>query len=108
MPGGRAWRICPLGPFTSTTLPSTLMVTPLGIAIGFFPIRDIVVTYQRAVRGSTDASRSPHVTENLSAHSGPLRRTAAHHAARGRQDADAESSQDRRHGVAAEDRKSTR
>ena len=41
-PGGSGCRIDPLGPFTSTVLPSTLTVTPLGIAIAFLPIRDIV------------------------------------------------------------------
>src|SRR3954470_20498273 len=33
--------IFPFGPCTATVLPSTLKVTPLGSAIGFFPIRDI-------------------------------------------------------------------
>src|SRR5262249_47639076 len=31
----------PLGPFTLTTSPSTLAVTPEGIATGFFPTRDM-------------------------------------------------------------------
>src|SRR5262249_43741216 len=33
----------PLGPFTFTTWPSTLAVTPEGIATGFFPTRDMTV-----------------------------------------------------------------
>src|SRR5579863_7335180 len=41
MPGGRAVSSLPLGPCTATVLPSILIVTPLGSAIGFFPIRDI-------------------------------------------------------------------
>src|SRR5580692_4908864 len=41
MPAGRAVSNLPLGPCTSTVLPSILTVTPLGIGIGFFPIRDI-------------------------------------------------------------------
>ena len=43
-PGGSGCFICPLGPFTSTAAPSTLMVTPFGIVIGFFPIRDMGLT----------------------------------------------------------------
>ena len=41
MPGGSAWRSLPFGPCTSTAPSSTLTVTPLGIVIGFLPIRDI-------------------------------------------------------------------
>src|SRR5215813_10586261 len=33
----------PLGPFTVTVWPSSVRVTPDGIAMGFFPIRDISV-----------------------------------------------------------------
>src|SRR5262249_44976467 len=33
----------PFGPFTVTVWPSTVTVTPFGTAIGFFPIRDILV-----------------------------------------------------------------
>src|SRR5438132_5263137 len=32
----------PFAPFTDTRCPSTFVVTPEGIATGFFPIRDIV------------------------------------------------------------------
>src|SRR5687767_6669301 len=32
----------PLGPFTVTRLPSTVIVTPEGTVIGFFPMRDII------------------------------------------------------------------
>src|SRR3984885_157782 len=41
MPAGRAVSNLPLGPSTNTVLPSILTVTPLGIGIGFFPIRGI-------------------------------------------------------------------
>src|SRR5687768_6774533 len=87
MPGGSACFICPFGPFTSTPLASALMVTPFGIAIGFFPIRDMVVL--------------PNVAENLAADAGLLCRLSGHHAARGRQNRHAEAAQHRRHFVAA-------
>src|SRR5208337_441202 len=41
MPDGRDVSSLPFGPWTITVLPSILTVTPFGIAIGFFPIRDI-------------------------------------------------------------------
>jgi hypothetical protein len=41
MPDGRDVSSLPFGPWTITELPSILTVTPFGIAIGFFPIRDI-------------------------------------------------------------------
>src|SRR5215471_6837087 len=50
----------PLGPFTLTVCPSTLAVTPDGIATGFFPTRDMVI---RSV-----ARRSEHRAEDFSAH----------------------------------------
>src|SRR5882672_7564530 len=46
MPGGVACRILPFGPCTSSAPSTTLTVTPLGSVIGFFPIRDICVSYQ--------------------------------------------------------------
>jgi hypothetical protein len=36
----------PFGPWTITVLPSIFTVTPVGIAIGFFPIRDIAISSQ--------------------------------------------------------------
>src|SRR5688572_27968007 len=42
--GCRVRSSSPLGPFTRTTLPSTVTVTPFGTGIGFFPIRDIART----------------------------------------------------------------
>src|SRR6202051_395116 len=57
MPDGRGVSSLPFGPWTSTVLPSILTVTPFGIGIGFFPIRDIffgsqlsVVRYQLSVK----------------------------------------------------------
>src|SRR5262245_1015124 len=50
----------PLGPFTLTTWPSTLAVTPEGIATGFFPTRDMAV--------DPLPSGSEHRAEDFSAH----------------------------------------
>src|SRR4051812_32181024 len=41
MPAGIRCESSPLGPFTFTTLPSTVSVTPAGTVMGSFPIRDI-------------------------------------------------------------------
>src|SRR5258708_11006283 len=41
IPPGNAVSNFPLGPCTATVSPSILTVTPLGIGIGFLPIRDI-------------------------------------------------------------------
>src|ERR1700743_3674460 len=41
MPSATNAETLPFGPSTRTVLPSTLYFTPLGSAIGFFPIRDI-------------------------------------------------------------------
>ena len=40
-PRGSGWRSLPFGPCTSTAPDTTSTLTPLGIAIGFFPIRDM-------------------------------------------------------------------
>jgi hypothetical protein len=66
MPGGSACFICPFGPFTSTPPASALMVTPFGIGIGFFPIRDMVVL--------------PNVAKDFAADAGLFRRLSGHHA----------------------------
>jgi len=49
---GCAWRSFPFGPCTSTAPSTILTVTPLGIVIGFLPIRDICV-YQMTTRGGS-------------------------------------------------------
>src|SRR5271168_4201519 len=41
MPGAINAETLPLGPSTSTVLPSTVYFTPAGNGIGFLPIRDI-------------------------------------------------------------------
>src|SRR5947207_1155232 len=48
IPRGTTVSSLPLGPCTKTVLPSIVIVTPLGSAIGFFPIRDIkeALSYQ--------------------------------------------------------------
>ena len=40
--GWKAWVKRGLGPFTATTLASTVTVTPAGIFMGFLPIRDML------------------------------------------------------------------
>src|SRR5262245_50502517 len=87
MPLGYACFSLPFGPWTSTAPSSTLTVTPFGIVIGFFPIRDM---------------SSPNVTEHFAAHARLDRIASGHHAARRRQDARAEAGQDLRHVVASE------
>src|SRR5579872_2009746 len=73
MPAGCACRSWPFGPLTSTAPSTTFTVTPLGIAMGFLPIRDI--------------SRLPDVAEHFAADAGLHGRAAGHDAARRRQDA---------------------
>src|SRR6187402_1265315 len=83
-PGGSACFICPFGPFTSTPASLTLTVTPLGIAIVFFPILDMA---------------SPNVAEDLAADAQALRGATGHHALRGREDVHAQSAEHRRNPV---------
>src|SRR5688572_27899795 len=87
MPGGSACFNCPLGPLTSTPFASALMVTPFGIAIGFFPIRDM--------------ASLPNVAKDFAADAGLLRRLPGHHTARGRQNRHAQLADHGRHFVAA-------
>src|SRR5262245_8826269 len=62
----------PFGPFTLTIWPSTLAVTPAGMATGFFPTRDM--TSIRCLRSSE------HRADNLSAHIVVARVVIGHHA----------------------------
>ena len=61
MPGGSACRSLPFGPLhLDARRPSTLTVTPFGIAIGFFPIRDMLtLTQSSCLRYHTLQSISP-------------------------------------------------
>src|SRR5215831_20737297 len=88
MPGGNAWRILPFGPCTSTAPSTTFTVTPLGIVMGFLPIRDIV--------------HSPNIAEHFAADARFHGRLPGHHTARRGQNAGAQTSQYLRHIVAAE------
>src|SRR5215467_6020374 len=92
MPGGNAWRILPFGPCTSTAPSTTLTVTPLGIAMGFLPIRDMVPT----------RCSLPDVAKHFAADARFHGRLPGHHTARRRQDAGAQTSQHLGHIVAAE------
>src|SRR5688500_1625196 len=101
MPPGNACFSVPLGPCTSTAPASTLTVSPFGIVIGFFPIRDIVripVNSETDVGptfrsggppelklGPTTARALPNITEHLSAHARLHGSGSGHHAARGRE-----------------------
>src|ERR1051326_8990234 len=81
----------PFGPFILTVWPSTLAVTPDGIATAFLPIRDMIVPFV-----------SEHREQDLAADIGVAGGMIRHHALRGRHDGDAEAVVD------ARDRKSTR
>src|SRR5215510_11065119 len=93
MPAGCAWRSWPFGPFTSMAPSTTLTVTPLGIAMGFLPIRDIVFS---------PGVLSPNVAKHFAPDAGFDGVPAGHHAARGGQDARAQTGQHIRHVVAPE------
>src|SRR5690606_30438037 len=69
----------PLGPFTDTVWPSSVTVTPFGIAMDFLPIRDILVD----------------PAENFAAHVGLAGRGVGHDALGRRKDRDAEAVLDR-------------
>src|SRR6516165_5765048 len=84
MPAGYAWRSFPFGPWTSTApgvWSRTLTVTPLGIAMGFLPIRDI-------------SDSLPDVAEHFAADASLRGCAARHHPSRRRQDAGAEPAED--------------
>src|SRR5262245_14566261 len=73
----------PLGPFTLTTWPSTLAVTPEGIATGFFPTRDMAV--------DPLPSGSEHRAEDFPAYIIVAGVVIGHHALRRRQDRNTQS-----------------
>src|SRR5689334_15448855 len=75
----------PFGPFIFTVWPSTLAVTPDGMATAFLPIRDMVV-----------ASVSEHRAQDLAADIGVARGVIRHHALRRGDDRDAEAVVDAR------------
>src|SRR5262245_29277113 len=95
-PGGMYWRSLPFGPCTSTAPGATLTLTPLGIAIGFFPIRDMTYTQLAA---AVDSRLLPHVTEHFPAYSRLARGAARHHPARRRQDVGSKPAEHRWHFV---------
>src|SRR3954447_8021705 len=84
----------PRGPLTRTTLSSpTATSTPLGISMGFLPIRLICVP--------RSFPSLPHVGEDLPADALLGRRTVGHHAARGRDQRDTEAAHHARQLTAA-------
>src|SRR5216683_567720 len=82
----------PFGPFTVTVWPSTLAVTPEGMATGFFPTRDMALVSRSA------GSRLEHGAENLSAHVVLAGIVIGHHALGRGQDRDAQPVIDAREG----------
>src|SRR5678815_4139799 len=91
MPGGTYWFSLPLGPCTSTPPGTVFTVTPFGIGIGFFPMRDMF--------SSCCCCRSPlpDVAEHFAADTGLARRASGHHATRRREDVRPQPSEHRRH-----------
>src|SRR5262249_555259 len=75
----------PFGPFIFTVWPSTLAVTPDGMATAFLPIRDMVVPFA-----------SEHREQDLAADIAVPPRVIRHHALRRRHDGDAEAVVDAR------------
>src|SRR5271168_826037 len=106
MPDGRDVSSLPFGPWTITVLPSIFTVTPFGIAIGFFPIRDIsalslqpsAISYISAVYRwlRTDARQRfslPNLAQQFAAESLTTRLAPCHHTFRRGQDIDSETSE---------------
>src|SRR5262245_12229047 len=77
----------PSGPFTEMLPPARLTSTPLGSGTGYFAMRDMAT--------------SGHDAEDFAAHAVGARLAVGHHAARGRQNGDAETVHDLRDVVAA-------
>src|ERR1051326_7516892 len=119
MPAGSGVSSLPLGPWTEIRLPWMLTFTPWGIAIGFFPIRDICSLTSvgsrlaPAVRGfsvnlswrryATPVLRAlPDLAEDFAAHAFFAGLATGHHAARGGEDVDPHPGQHARNLVAAD------
>src|SRR5580704_10895498 len=112
MPDGNAVSSLPFGPCTATVLPSILTVTPLGIGIGFFPIRDIIdqlsaISSQfqsaplKADGRQLKAAFLVNLAQQLAAYTCFARLAARHHAARRGEDVDTHASQHARNLAAA-------
>src|SRR5579871_177774 len=107
IPRGSGVSSLPLGPCTATVFPSILTVTPLGIAIGFFPIRDIsffsheqrAMSYEQNLNGLLEARVSrleaplPNLAQQLAADAFFAGLAAGHHAARRGEDVDSHTAQ---------------
>src|SRR5215469_8018992 len=101
MPTGSGVSSLPFGPCTATVLPSILTVTPFGIVIGFFPIRDIkfALSPQLSALGKIAKSclrRLPNLAKHLAAQAFLARLSAGHHALRGGENIDTEPAQNAR------------
>src|SRR5580658_8953643 len=108
MPDGRGVSSLPFGPWTITVLPSILTVTPFGIAIGFFPIRDIrsalsllALGFQHFAVWHTAFAEAPaagpgplpNIAKQFAAEALPARLASCHHAFRRGQDVDPEATE---------------
>src|SRR5215469_8625046 len=103
MPAGTGVSTLPFGPCTRTVFPAIVTVTPLGIAIGFFPIRDIsdslsasalspqlslAVALLEADSARLMAASLVNLAQQLAAHAFLARLTAGHYAPRSGEDVD--------------------
>src|SRR6267143_1301119 len=88
IPPGSAVSNFPLGPCTATVSPSILTVTPLGIGIGFFPIRDI----RSALAPGLVARPLPDFAQQFAAYAFAARLSSRHHAPRRGKDVDPHAS----------------
>src|SRR5438270_520790 len=108
MPSGSGCSSFPFGPWMRTTLPMTSIFTPCGTGIGFFPIRDIVLSFLSSLHSpesggflgySSDSLVD--LAEDFAAHAFAASLAAGHDALRGGEDVDPQSAEDARDLVAA-------
>src|SRR6476646_4034408 len=93
--GSELRAIVPSGPFTEMFPPATFTSTPLGSGTGYFAIRDMAVSIRCGCAASSGDD-----AEDFAAHAVGAGLAVGHHAARGRQDRDAEPVHDARDVVA--------
>src|SRR5688500_18989848 len=79
MPAGISKDMLPFGPLAEIVCPEVVIVTPLGTAMGAFPMRDIVNLFL------------PNAAHELAAHAGLAGGAVGHHAVAGGDDEDAQA-----------------
>src|SRR5437763_16372850 len=87
MLSGASCSSVPFGPVTVTRVPSSVTSTPLGIGMGFLPMRDM---------GRTPL---PDLAEDLAAHAALTRFAVGHESLVGREDRDAHAAEDTGHRI---------